>query len=117
LFYYVWTAQEEFQKGKKFLKIEVYGMGRKYSKETEEAICKQVVESQTIETIKKVGSIQSEVIRILKPDYDSIFNSKYRKKFRYKFPQAIVDHASFMYYFKQNIEKIMQRFDVVHRSF
>lgn len=38
-------AQEEFQKGKKFLKIEVYGMGRKYSKETEEAICKEVVES------------------------------------------------------------------------
>ncbi|EAR82920.2 hypothetical protein TTHERM_01068230 (macronuclear) [Tetrahymena thermophila SB210] len=107
---------DQYNKGKKFINIEIYGMNSKYFKDAQEAICIQVIQAQTLETIKKVSGKLSEIIKIPKSDYDQILESSYRKKFRYKFPSFIVDHASFMYYFKQNIQKIMNKFTVLQNS-
>ncbi|KAL4501824.1 hypothetical protein ABPG73_019961 [Tetrahymena malaccensis] len=107
---------DQYNKGKFFIKIEIYGMNSKYFKAAQEAICIQVIQAQTLETIKKVSGKLSEVIKISKSDYEQILESSFRKKFRYKFPSFIVDHASFMYYFKQNIQKIMNKFVVLQNS-
>ncbi|KAL4486828.1 hypothetical protein ABPG72_006660 [Tetrahymena utriculariae] len=107
---------DQYNKGKNFIKIEIYGMDSKYFKDAQEAICIQVIQAQTLETIKKVSGKLSEIIKISKSDYEQILESSYRKKFRYKFPSFIVDHASFMYYFKQNIQKIMNKFVVLQNS-